>query len=345
MFYSRPNIDPLGWDLQELPIENGSKNFDATTSDGRPVDFRFSGGWLSVKIGPIGAKRSDYNLLETVFLQPIAPFGTMDILPEQICDILGITVQGQKISVEYGKMGGRGFDWTGKTTTLIKTLYTTEAGILSLWAALEKNFPNILILESHLRHENKKWHRSRQHLPKNAITTGLHEPNVSKGYQICIDPVEGKNTQDLLVEVPMSDVSSADETREFFKFTFGLGIRRLGIAQPFKIKFPEIEFADIFTLGMGAEYDTNDEIATAYVAKLLSMLDHLYFSDVDIINLETKLPRPKLNQWEDYYFSNDLSDWCMGSDNRYLIGIVDSTGPAKGDWRHCAIRPSMSKTS
>ena len=28
MFYSRPNIEPLGWDLVDLPTPNGSKNFD-----------------------------------------------------------------------------------------------------------------------------------------------------------------------------------------------------------------------------------------------------------------------------------------------------------------------------
>ena len=56
MFYSRPKIEPLGWDLVDLPTPNGSKNFDALTSDGRPLDFRFSSGWLTVEQGEAGAE-------------------------------------------------------------------------------------------------------------------------------------------------------------------------------------------------------------------------------------------------------------------------------------------------
>src|ERR1035438_1801137 len=55
MFYSRPKVEPFGWDLIDLPTPNGSRHFDALTSDRRPVDFRFGGGWLSVEIGPVDA--------------------------------------------------------------------------------------------------------------------------------------------------------------------------------------------------------------------------------------------------------------------------------------------------
>ena len=44
MFYSRPPIEPLGWDLTDWPRPEGSRSFDAFTSDQRPVHIRFSGG-------------------------------------------------------------------------------------------------------------------------------------------------------------------------------------------------------------------------------------------------------------------------------------------------------------
>ena len=96
MFHSRPNIEPLGWDLVGLPIPNGIKNFDALTYDLRPVYFRFSGGWLTVERDPCNAPPDGPNM-ETILSVPISPFGVMDIYPEQVCDILGLTVNGQKM--------------------------------------------------------------------------------------------------------------------------------------------------------------------------------------------------------------------------------------------------------
>jgi hypothetical protein len=115
MFYSRPKVEALGWDLTNLPTPHGSKHFDAITSDYRPVDFRFSGGWLTVERGPANAP-ADGPDMEEVLSIPIAPFGTMDIEPEQICDILGLTVNGQRIDSAGIVAGVRGFDWSGRTT-------------------------------------------------------------------------------------------------------------------------------------------------------------------------------------------------------------------------------------
>jgi hypothetical protein len=115
MFYSRPKIEPFGWDLTDLPAPNGSRHFDAFTSDKRPVDFRFGGGWFSVEIGPANAPLDGPDMQEVLSIR-ISPFGTMDIEPEQICDILGLTVKGQKIDSAGVATGARGYDWSGRTT-------------------------------------------------------------------------------------------------------------------------------------------------------------------------------------------------------------------------------------
>src|ERR1043165_1048525 len=120
MFYSRPDIDPLGWDLLDLPTPNGSRNFDARTSDDRPVDFRFSSGWLTVERGEPGAPQDETGT-ETVLEKQIAPFGVMDIYPEQICDLLGLTVSGEKVVLEDLSPQARGFDWSGQTTYWVST--------------------------------------------------------------------------------------------------------------------------------------------------------------------------------------------------------------------------------
>ena len=103
MFYSRPKIEPLAWDIVDLPTmsPDSPKHFDAFTSDRRPIDFHFSGGWLTVERGAVDAP-IDGGPMQEILSVPIAPFGTMDIEPEQICDILGLTVNGRKI-LPFGK--------------------------------------------------------------------------------------------------------------------------------------------------------------------------------------------------------------------------------------------------
>lgn len=114
MFYSRPKIEPLGWDLIDWPVPNGPKHHDGITSDNRPVDFWFSGGWLTVSRGPVGAAAETPDM-EEIFSTRIAPFGTLDIEPAQICEMCGITVQGRKVEAADRSHLGY-FDWSGRTT-------------------------------------------------------------------------------------------------------------------------------------------------------------------------------------------------------------------------------------
>jgi hypothetical protein len=85
MFYSRPNIEPLGWNLVDLPTPSGSKTSDGVISDNRPVDFRFSGGWLSVERGEVGAPAN--TDMEEVLAAAISLFGAHYLLVEHAPDV------------------------------------------------------------------------------------------------------------------------------------------------------------------------------------------------------------------------------------------------------------------
>jgi hypothetical protein len=146
MFYSRPRIGPLGWDLLELPTPDGSRNFAATTSDGCPIDFRFSSGWLTVERGEAGAS-PDEDMQEVLSTQ-IAPFGIVDIFPEQLCDMLGLTVRGAPVSLTDFVPGMRGFDWSGRTTYWVSThsmLLTDDAELLA--AKICRELPDVVMLQ------------------------------------------------------------------------------------------------------------------------------------------------------------------------------------------------------
>ena len=68
--------------------------------------------------------------MEEVLAAAISPFGTMDIQAEQLCDILGITVNGKKVDPPTRPGGARGFDWSGRTT-----YWESTHRMLPQWAA------------------------------------------------------------------------------------------------------------------------------------------------------------------------------------------------------------------
>jgi hypothetical protein len=93
MFYSRPSIEPLGWDLAEFR-PNGAFAFVGTTTDNRPVDIKYRSGWLQVWSGEPGAPSTDE---ERVLVAKIGPLYHGHMLPEQVCDVLGLTIKGQNL--------------------------------------------------------------------------------------------------------------------------------------------------------------------------------------------------------------------------------------------------------
>lgn len=166
---------------------------------------------------------------------------------------------------------------------------------------------------------------------------------MSNFFRICIDPVDGKNLEDLLKEtLPSSDFPGNNlNADDFFKFTFGLGFyKRLADQSPIKKNFSNLEFPDLFELTVSKQYSSHDTVTDSYVKKLLVLIDTLYFNSVEAINLEKNTPRPKLNQWENYYFSNDLKAWCEEKPNRYLNLFASQEAPKTKIWQHYALKPS-----
>lgn len=91
MFFSRPKIEPLGWDLTSLPLRSGYDLY-GTTTDNRPVYFHFDNGCISARIGSAGANEAEEIVIESV---TIAPIGYFHIHPIQLCEVLGLTVNGK----------------------------------------------------------------------------------------------------------------------------------------------------------------------------------------------------------------------------------------------------------
>lgn len=109
MFYSRPKCPQLGWDLEALPDADDGINYEAKTTDGRDVCFQYKRAWLTVYEG----KDCENEIFST------DEINSYRLLPEQICDILGITVRGQKVAPtpeQIAEQRGMVADLSGATT-------------------------------------------------------------------------------------------------------------------------------------------------------------------------------------------------------------------------------------
>ena len=111
MFYSRPNLRSLGIDV--VKIDGGGScpaQFEGETADGRHVYIRYRGGRFSVDCGEGWGINAS-----------IGPYLHGSMLLEQACDLAGITVRGERLTLSEEKFREAAeqewiLDWSGRTT-------------------------------------------------------------------------------------------------------------------------------------------------------------------------------------------------------------------------------------
>jgi hypothetical protein len=318
MFYSRPKIEPLGWDLVSLPIPNGSRNFDGLTSDRRPIDFRFSSGWLTVERGAAGAPQDDSDM-ETVLSIPISPFGAMDIQPEQLCDILGLTVNGRKVAPS-GIGGLRGFDWSGRTTYWISShlmMPRWDAEILT--KEISQALPgSILVQPSWEKGPLKVRCRQIKFLMESdvmvTIGVGYHKARLER--MLAAEEVPTAEFESVFahtIEIIRADHEGEDPTGRTYIDSRGAG--KLGL---------DYEVLRHRRYRIRMQYLTEDTQAQSIMQKLLAKIDGHFCRGLQIVNLQTgAIIAEDLSDEEDTKsYSRNLRDWCLERPRRYLsVGI------------------------
>ncbi len=280
MFYSRPKFAPLGWDLPDWPELRGTKHFDAITSDGRPVDFWFSGGWLTVSRGPSGAP-VDCPDMEEIVSAKIAPFGTMDIQPEQICDMLGITINGNRIDSAGIRTAARGFDWSGRTTYwesshLMQQRNDGREFVQKLCDA----FPGSMLIQTEWGSHGRGRSRQIKFLMASDEVTCL-----------------GIGPRPAAVEAMLSGEQGPEEGERAFAYNIGFcsddpfggdttGARHVhqNGASEFNLKYDVIQHR---RYKIRVEYETADAEAQAYTQTLLSIIDASFCRGLEVVNLQT----------------------------------------------------------
>jgi hypothetical protein len=323
MFFSRPKIDPLGWDLLDLPTPNGSRNFDAITSDKRPIDIRFSSGWLTVERGQPGASADDE--MEEVLSLQIAPFGIIDIFPEDICDILGVTVNGEKVSVPSLPPHSVDFDWTGQTTywrSSHRMNWRDEAETLT--QTIMQTFPGSVLLQPswgtglRVRCRQIKFMMSTDDMVSIAIDC---------------DPAR-------LEKMLSAETVSNEEFHRVVERRIDL-IRADHFEELTGIKFIRSKGADELNLNydvqsqrryrIDTQFPTENGRAQFIMKELLAIIDRFFCRGLQIVNLQTgTVLEDDLSDEEDTKsYSRSLRDWCLEKPKRYLhVGFRAGDEPA-----------------
>ena len=319
MFYSRPKIEPLGWDLVELPVWDGCKHFDGLTSDRRPIDFHFSGGWLTVERGAVDAP-IDGGPMEEVLSVPISPFGTMDIYPEQICDILGITVNGRKVDISQIQAPARGFDWSGDTTYWESTHlmhYSHDAE--TFVRELCKAFPDCVLVQP-------SWHIGHGNLTCRQIKFMMDTDEIV---------VAGMNYNHARLEKMLADeVVSTPEYEQVFAYTIDFTRRDRSYEDVTGKKYIDSNGAAKLDLDYSVQphrrymirtqYFTEDLHAQYIMRTLLSLIDSYFCRGYQIVNLQTgeAIGEDLKDEYDAKSYSKTLRDHCLRSRKQYLtVGV------------------------
>ena len=297
-----------------LPTPNGSRNFDGLTHDGRPVDFRFSSGWLTVERGKPGADSDDE--METVLSQQISPFGVIDIDGEQICDILGLTVQGRKTEPERVSHLSRGFDWTGQTTYWRSThrmLPQDDAEILT--RKISQTFPGSVMVQP-------KW--------GTALGVRVRQIKFFMNSDEMVSIGVSYDT-DRLQRVLAAEEVSNDEFQSVFQHRIDFIRDDAFYADTAGKKFIDEKGANKLDLDyhvinhrkyrIEMEYITDDARAQSITNKLLTIITGYFCSGFDIVNLQTGaiIGRDLTDEEDNRSYSRNFKDWCLKESNRYLF--------------------------
>jgi hypothetical protein len=327
MFFTRPNIAPLGLEFVEVRDYGTScpSQFDARTEDGRDFYIRYRGGYLSID----GAAE---RLLDLRVGPPLHG----DILFEQVCDLAGLTIKGrspeQLQDVYRHKIDHYSIlDFSGRVTYWHRPLLLSQQAAQTLVDRFGRAMPDICLI-------NYKW--PEQHW--------VQVDSPGKG-DWCAQLCFGINEM-ALGNLLSRRANSARELHDVFShvvhFYFGFrwdepqtaGERRPGTPIANAIG-PEIKFAygpwGELRASKGhlkTHFVTQDSNGQSFMQKIIAIVDSVFSNAVEAIDFATGESRG-CQQIETWY-SLDLAEWCRADQNRFLSWFsTDEKPPHYYGWR------------
>jgi hypothetical protein len=325
MFFTRPELPVLDLDLIEVRGYSGlTSDFRGRTSDGRPVNICYKSGWLSIEQGAPGADH--YGPMTTLLEAGIGDPLHGEILIEQVCDLTGITIRGERQSLSEEKRRGEAehgpiLDFSGRTTYWRRQLLTTRRGVRTFIGALAHAFPDLRILDVQWDEEI----RDRRVFSKRRFV--LRELSDADGGWLCFGGDEAALERILssphvrLSEIEeafahtvscfISPLRSDEQDPSDLSWADSLLSRRLGR----KIVFARSSHARLET-----QFATHDPQGRAFVQKVIEIADACFSNRFEVVDLETG---EAVIRECDYWCSPDLADWSRAGPDRYLVYSTD----------------------
>jgi hypothetical protein len=329
MFYTRPNLPQLGIDLVDAH-GGGScpSQFYGRTAAGRQIYMRYRGGWLAVWEG------TDGDLFENELLSAnIGPALDGDILLEQVCDLTGITIRGDKPSLTDAEWRAANeerpvMDWSGRTTYWIRDVLISKEGGERLADTLAAVFPDMMIVECvWLKEPFRRVFVRRKTigeceagvflcfgaLAQTSKWFGLGADarllkRLTSGEQVAITDLDRLFAHILRIRIRWNEVRPWPDWR-----------KALGLETPESERQPShIELPNFGLMSnLRTKFATDDPGAGDFTRRLIETVDGCFSTWAEEVDLGTGavVGAPREIRW----YSLDLREWCEAAPNRFLF--------------------------
>lgn len=310
MYYTRPALPQLGLDL--VKVRGGGSvpsQFWGRTTDNRPVYIRYRGGGLSVQIGAIGAPEDEAK--QILLNSMIAPWPHGVILLEQVCDLLGMTICGERPLLSEDKLRSAAeeedvLDWSGRTTYWRRSLCLAESDGPSLAEAIVHLAPSPRLFGFAFEAAGTSSPRRRC-----VLRDDVHKaPFIGFG-------VDAAAFERILTR----DHVSLAEVRQAFALIVNLSIgddfpkSQLSTAAISKFLGREIELAGGTSGHVYTRFATGNSQSEQLVQQIAAIVDERFTNVLETVDLTSGFI---LGNTREAWYSRALADWCQAAPDRYL---------------------------
>jgi hypothetical protein len=325
VFTGKPHVRQIDLDLTEIS-GGGScpSQFECTTSDGQDVYIRYRGGSLRIDVGD-----------RVVYEETIGPFLHGDILIEQISELVGLTVNGRRLSLPAEEFASRKMhanlsNFSGRTLYWDRWVHSSAVGMDLFVDRIKEAFPSaILFDEQYLPPRYDRAHINWRQAASHCI-----------GHSYLVVPQSGW-------EKPHQLVLESIAASELFRAQFPLYVALRPMRDFLKTNDRKYltrcqEFYDkdfIFAGSLGSvqsQFDAENVECRYFIESVQRIFDSTFSNEIEISDLESET-KVRDDRWE-WSYSIDLIEWCGKSSRRFLGTRVETEKQERWAAGHAADR-------
>jgi len=328
MRFTRPKISKLGIDLLEFEVVmQDPTKFRGLTSDGRRFEGRYRNGWLQFEY---------LEPEEPMFEIQVGDRYDMNILPEQVCDLVGLTILGNSpvLSPEKFEAARRQIpirDWSGATTYYSIDLEYTSGLAQRFLEDLKILFPGIFINFEHPKKDAAPVRRFYiRDLTQRVDLRGTLYVGAVESDDIIVKRLQGHFDRSVdrplavHLEMPM-DTHSRDYDSYDSAFASRISGRSVHVHPTFRGRIT-------------GEIKTESEKEQRQLGEIEALVSRYFFNQIRVIEIDSGATIESFSSG--LWHSRDLIGWCDLTKSKFLTARKgdEKTGPIAHlpDWEALA---------